>query len=67
LMNQFHKPTDEKRMVAILPPERHQDWIEGKGAINDFMVPFSAELLQARAEESGFKKATSETSNLSLI
>lgn len=67
LMNQFHKPTDEKRMVAILPPERYQDWIEGKGAINDFMVPFSADLLQARAEESGYKKATSQSRNLSLI
>ncbi len=28
LMNQFHKPTDEKRMVVILPPGRYQDWLE---------------------------------------
>lgn len=28
LMNQFHKPTDEKRMVVILPPSRYQDWLE---------------------------------------
>lgn len=28
LMNQFHKPTDEKRVVVILPPERYQDWLE---------------------------------------
>lgn len=27
LMNQFHKPTDEKRMPVILPPERYQDWL----------------------------------------
>jgi len=27
LMNQFHKPTDEKRMVVILSPERYQDWL----------------------------------------
>lgn len=67
LMNQFHKPTDEKRMVAILPTERYQDWIEGKGVINDFMVPFSAALLQARAVESGYKKPTSQSRNLSLI
>jgi putative SOS response-associated peptidase YedK len=28
LMENFHKPTDEKRMVVILPPERYQDWLE---------------------------------------
>ncbi len=67
LMNQFHKPTDEKRMVAILPPDRYQDWIEGSGPIGDFMVPFSADKLRARAEEPRSKKASSETSNLSLL
>ena len=67
LMNQFHKPTDEKRMVAILPPDRYQDWIEGIGAIRDFMVPFSEDLFHARAEDPRSKKASSEQSNLSLI
>jgi putative SOS response-associated peptidase YedK len=28
MMRQFHKPTDEKRMVVILPPDRYQDWLE---------------------------------------
>jgi putative SOS response-associated peptidase YedK len=28
LMNQFHKPNDEKRMVIILPVERYDDWLE---------------------------------------
>lgn len=23
----FHEPADEKRMVVILSPERHQDWL----------------------------------------
>ena len=32
LMNQFHKPTDEKRMVVILAPERYQDWLEAPAA-----------------------------------
>ena len=27
LMNQFHKPQDEKRMVVILPEDRYQDWL----------------------------------------
>ncbi len=28
LMNLFHKPTDEKRMVVVLSPDRYQDWLE---------------------------------------
>ena len=28
LMRMFHKPTDEKRMVVILPSERYQEWLE---------------------------------------
>jgi putative SOS response-associated peptidase YedK len=49
LMNHFHKPTDEKRMVAILPPERYQEWLEAKTDIVGFMVPFDAEKLHAVA------------------
>lgn len=29
LMKQFHKPTDEKRMVVVLPAERYGDWLHG--------------------------------------
>ena len=47
LMNQFHKPVDEKRMVAILPPERYEEWLDAKCDIMDFMVPFDAEQLRA--------------------
>jgi putative SOS response-associated peptidase YedK len=50
LMQQFHKPTDEKRMVVILPPNRYQDWIECAGAMADFMLPFGADQLQATPE-----------------
>jgi putative SOS response-associated peptidase YedK len=28
LMREFHKPTDEKRMVVILPEDRYQDWLK---------------------------------------
>ena len=28
LMNQFHKPQDEKRMVVILPEERYEAWLQ---------------------------------------
>lgn len=27
LMKEFHKPTDEKRMLVILPPEVYDDWL----------------------------------------
>jgi len=47
LMNQFHKPTDEKRMVAILPEERYADWLSATTDIMNFMVPYPAEKLQA--------------------
>ena len=62
LMNQFHRSMDEKRMVVILPPESYQDWIEGEGAINDFMKPFSAELLHAGVEQPLSKKPFSNLS-----
>ena len=47
LMNQFHKPADEKRMVAILAPGRYQEWLEAKRDIQDFMQPFHSEQLIA--------------------
>jgi putative SOS response-associated peptidase YedK len=28
LMREFHKPTDEKRMVVILPEDRYLDWLK---------------------------------------
>lgn len=47
LMNHFHKPADEKRMVAILPPPRYQEWLSAESDIMEFMVPFEAEKLRA--------------------
>ena len=50
LMNQLHKPTDEKRMIVILPPERYDDWLQaGPGDRWDFLQPWPAETLQATA------------------
>ena len=46
LMRQFHKPTDEKRMVVILPEARYADWLGAKaGREQEFLVPYPAELL----------------------
>jgi putative SOS response-associated peptidase YedK len=47
LINRFHKPTDEKRMVVILPLQQYQAWLDAKNPVMDFMVPFDAEQLQA--------------------
>ena len=50
LMQNFHKPADEKRMVVILPPERYQEWLVAKPADSmAFMVPFDAGALQSSA------------------
>ena len=50
LMNQFHKPTDEKRMVVILTEGTYQDWLEAPlGRANDFLLPYPADVLVAMA------------------
>jgi putative SOS response-associated peptidase YedK len=50
MMQNFHKPADEKRMVVILPPERYQDWLVATPADSmDFMLPFEASALQSSA------------------
>jgi putative SOS response-associated peptidase YedK len=46
LMNQFHKPADEKRMIVVLPPERYEEWLAAESDAMGFMVPFDAEQLR---------------------
>lgn len=47
LMNLFHKPTDEKRMVAILEPEQFEDWLQAPMSRSiEFLQPFPAEGLR---------------------
>ena len=57
LMRQFHKPTDEKRMVVILEPHQYADWLAAPANISmDFMAPYPADRLNAIApspKESG--------------
>ena len=41
LMRQFHKPTDEKRMVVVLSRERYRDWLNAHVEHSmEFMVPY---------------------------
>lgn len=48
LMNLFHKPTDEKRMVVILEPEQFEDWLDAPAQRSvEFLQAFPAEGLVA--------------------
>ena len=48
LMRQFHKPTDEKRMVVILPENRYDNWLcAGADDSADFMNLYPADALKA--------------------
>ena len=50
LMNQFHKPADEKRMVVILPTDAYADWLTSSIAqAMDFMRSYPADALEAAA------------------
>ncbi len=50
LMQRFHKPADEKRMLVILEPERYDDWLHAPlEEAPDFFVRYPAERLVAKA------------------
>ena len=54
LMRLFHKPTDEKRMVVVLPESRYADWLGGEsGGAGEFLTPYPAELLVAESANGG--------------
>ena len=48
LMKSFHKPTDEKRMVVILPASSYEHWLRASPLDSmDFMQPYPAEQMLA--------------------
>lgn len=52
LMRQFHKPTDEKRMVVVLSAEGEQSWLQDLDRpIVDFMRPCADGMLEAAPTE----------------
>jgi len=52
VMNTFHKPTDEKRMVVILPPERFDDWLAAsEQQSSKFLAPYPASDMTAHSAE----------------
>lgn len=51
LMQRFHKPDDEKRMVMILAPDQYQGWLNGSLATEeDVYRQYPAELLVAQPD-----------------
>ena len=57
LMQQFHKPTDEKRMVVVLALEQYQEWLEARPEQSmAFMRPISADSLVASVDTNGLTK-----------
>ena len=68
LMKRFHKPNDEKRMVAILAPEQYDDWlycpVEDAG---DFLTCYPAELLKAHAAPKTSKAPAPASTTRSLL
>lgn len=47
LMQCFHRPEDEKRMVVVLREDQYRPWLEAAGEIGDFLLPYPAEGLVA--------------------
>lgn len=48
LMKQFHKPTDEKRMVVILPEAVYDEWLDADAAHSaQFLQPYPAAKMKA--------------------
>lgn len=51
LMRVFHKPTDEKRMVVVLPPDSYGQWLKAAPQQSmEFVRQYPAERLLAGAE-----------------
>lgn len=48
VMNRFHRPEDEKRMVVILPEDQYDAWLDAKPTESmAFMQPYPAEAMIA--------------------
>nr|WP_282961321.1 SOS response-associated peptidase family protein [Janthinobacterium lividum] len=51
LMQRFHKPGDEKRMVMILDPEQYQGWLDGSlVSEEDVFLQYPADFLIAQPD-----------------
>lgn len=69
LMQRFHKPDDEKRMVVILEPDQYADWLQADPEeARTFFASYPAEKLQAvPAPKVAMRKAKPKQDNLPLL
>ena len=62
LMQNFHRSTDEKRMVVVLPPERYQDWLRAKPDQRmAFLQPFPADAFESHGVDKAARITASGT------
>jgi putative SOS response-associated peptidase YedK len=62
VMQRFHKPDDEKRMVVILEPDQYDDWLTCPAEdASSFFERYPAERLSAHAAPKPSKKAEQPT------
>jgi putative SOS response-associated peptidase YedK len=62
LMQRFHKPDDEKRMLVILRPDQYDDWLHCPVEdAPDFFTRYTAESLVAHAAPKPNQKTAQET------
>ena len=57
LMRQFHKPTDEKRMVVILHDDQHDDWLNASmSESKEFLREYPADLLVSTSNQTALPR-----------
>ena len=62
-MRHYHKPAEEKRMIAILPPERYDDWLRADAAASHhFLQPWPAHWLTALGSSDAPVRSTGQQS-----
>jgi putative SOS response-associated peptidase YedK len=68
LMDRFHKPGDEKRMLVLLEPQQYQGWLDGE-LVNDEEIyrPWAAENLVAVAAPAPARTKAKEASASTLF
>ena len=65
LMQQFHKPDEEKRMVAVLDPTQYDAWLDcPEPEMLGMLTPYPAEALRASVAPLEARHAPTRISNI---
>ncbi len=70
LMQRFHKPNDEKRMLVMLEPDAYTSWLHADAeSVRSFFTPYPAEQLDAvtAPRAPALRKASAKPENLRLL